>query len=167
MINELLFAVTLMSALGCALMGGVFFAFSAFVMKALDCLPPAQSIAAMQAINVAVMNPWFLGPFFGTAVACLVLAVSALLRPHTPGAVCLLVGSLLYLIGTMLVTVVFNVPRNNALAAVEPAHADGASRWADYLTSWTAWNHVRTVAALAAAASLTLTLWLPRDGVAA
>jgi uncharacterized membrane protein len=75
-----------------------------------------------------------------------------------PGAVYLLVGSLLYLVGTILVTIVFNVPRNDALAAVDPASANGARLWADYVTSWTAWNHVRTVAALAASASLTIGL---------
>jgi len=68
------------------------------------------------------------------------------------------VGSLLYLIGTILVTIVFNVPRNDALAAVNTESADGARLWAGYVTSWTAWNHVRTAAALAAAASLTVAL---------
>ena len=73
----------------------------------------------------------------------------------------MLLGSMLYLVGTMLVTIVFNVPRNNALAAVEPVSANGARLWAGYVTSWTAWNHVRTAAALAAAASLTIALcWL-------
>jgi uncharacterized membrane protein len=53
---------------------------------------------------------------------------------------------------------VFNVPLNNALAVVDPASADAASLWSRYVSSWTAWNHVRTVAALAAAASFTLAL---------
>ena len=60
--------------------------------------------------------------------------------------------------GVILVTVLFNVPRNNALATVEPASAEGARLWADYLRTWTAWNHVRTVAAIAAAAVFMLAL---------
>jgi uncharacterized membrane protein len=164
MIDQLLFGVTLAAALGCGLIAGAFFAFSAFVMKALALLPPAQGIAAMQSINVAVINPWFLGVFLGTALACVLLAVSSLLVWHKPGAVYLLAGSLLYLAGTFLVTMVCNVPRNNVLAAVEPASDEGARRWADYLVSWTAWNHVRTVAALAAAASLTLAARLALAG---
>lgn len=76
------------------------------------------------------------------------------------GAVYRLVASLLYLVGTILVTIVFNVPRNEALAAVDPASAEGVILWAGYVTSWTAWNHVRTAAALAAAASLTMALCL-------
>lgn len=158
MIDDVLFILTLLSAVGCGLIAGVFFAFSVFVMKALARLPPAQGIAAMQSINVAVINPWFMVVFFGTAAACALLAVSCLFMWHTPGVVYLLVGSLLYLVGTILVTIVFNVPRNDALAAVDPATADGASLWAGYVTSWTAWNHVRAAAALAAATSLTVTL---------
>lgn len=61
---------TVLSALGCGLMAGVFFAFSTFVMKALGALPPAQGIAAMQSINVAVINRWFMAAFFGTALLC-------------------------------------------------------------------------------------------------
>jgi uncharacterized membrane protein len=167
LVDELRFLLTLVSALGCGLIAGVFFAFSTFVMTALARLPPAQGIAAMQSINVAVINPWFMTAFLGTGAGCLALAVSSLLTWHKPGAVYLLVGSLLYLVGTLLVTMVCNVPRNDALAAVDPASAEGARLWASYVTSWTAWNHVRTVAALAAAASLTMALCLSRDGGAA
>jgi uncharacterized membrane protein len=128
MIEHLLFALTLVAALGCGLMAGVFFAFLVFVMNALACLLSAQGIAAMQSINVAAINPLFMAAFLGTAVAGALLAVSSLLRWHSPGASYLLAGSLLYLVGTFLVTVMFNVPRNESLAAVDPASADGAKR---------------------------------------
>ncbi len=158
MIDDLLFALTLVSALGCGLVAGVFFAFSGFVMKALARLPSAQGIAAMQSINVVVINPLFMVALFGTALACVALAVSSLFRWNEPSAVYMLGGSLLYLVGTILVTMVFNVPRNDALAAADPQSDDGTRLWAGYVTSWTAWNHVRTAAALAAAASLTIAL---------
>jgi uncharacterized membrane protein len=157
-VDGVLFAVTLIAALGCGLIAGVFFAFSSFVMKALARLPPAEGIAAMQSINVVVLNPVFLGAFVGTAVACVLVIVSALLRWQTPGAAYLLVGGVLYLAGTFLVTMVCNVPKNDALAAVAPADPHSASLWADYLATWTAWNHVRTGTALAAAAAITLAL---------
>jgi uncharacterized membrane protein len=83
---------------------------------------------------------------------------TALLRWHDPGAVYLLIGGALYLVGTLLVTMVFNVPKNNALASVAPADPEGASLWTDYLSKWTAWDHVRAAAALAAATSLTIAL---------
>jgi uncharacterized membrane protein len=157
--NNLLIVLTLSAVLGCGLMAGVFFAFSTFVMRALARLQPAQGIAAMQSINRTVINPWFLGVFLGTAAVCILLAGSALWRWQHPGAVYLLAGSLLYLIGTVLVTIVFNVPMNNALENVDPASNDAAGQWASYLVRWTAWNHVRTAAAFLGAASLMLVLW--------
>lgn len=149
-------ALKLFSALGCGLIAGVFFAFSTFVMNALARQPPAQSIATMQSINITVINPLFMTAFLGTAVACILLAVSSLLKWHQPGAAYLLVGSLLYLVGTVLVTIVGNVPLNDALAIVKPDSPEGSSLWVSYLTKWTFWNHVRTIAALAAAALFTL-----------
>ena len=158
MTDSFLSALTLVAALGCGLIAGVFFAFSAFVMAALARLPPAQGIAAMQSINIVVINPWFLTAFFGTAAACVGLAAAALLRWPAPGAAWLLAGGVLYPVGTILVTTACNVPLNNALAAADPAGADGAALWSRYLGRWTAWNHVRTAAALAAAAALILAL---------
>jgi uncharacterized membrane protein len=158
MIDKLISILTFLSGLGCGLIGGVFFAFSAFVMKALARLSPAHGIVAMQSINIAVINPLFFAFFFGTAAGCVFLAISSLSRWQRPGAVFLLIGSLLYLVGTILVTMLFNVPRNNALAAVDPTSSDGARLWTDYVVSWTAWNHARTIAALTAAALLTIAL---------
>ena len=160
-----LLALTLVAALGCGLVGGAFFAFSTFVMRALGRIPAAQGIAAMQSINVAVITPSFMGALFGTGVMCLILAIASLPSWPASWALYVLAGSVLYLVGTVLVTIVFNVPRNNALAAVDQASADGARVWTEYLRSWTAWNHVRTAAALAAAACLIMALLLsPGEG---
>jgi len=158
MFDTWLFGLTLVSALGCGLMAGVFFGFSAFVMRALARLPAAQGIAAMQSINIVVINPLFMAAFLGTGATCALLIVPAVRMWQGPGAACLLAGSLLYLVGTVAVTMAFNVPRNDALARVDPASTDGARLWAGYATVWTAWNHVRTVAALAAAVLFTIAL---------
>jgi uncharacterized membrane protein len=158
MIDGVLVPLTVLAALGCGLIGGVFFAFSGFVMKALARLPPAQGIAAMQSINVVAVTPPLMVALFGTALACVALAVAALVGWGRPGNAYLLAGGLLYLAGVVGVTIVGNLPRNNALAAVDPAGADGASQWARYVSGWTAWNTVRTVAAIAAAAALTIAL---------
>jgi uncharacterized membrane protein len=157
-VDHLLFASALLAALGSGLMAGVFFAFSTFVMRALARLPAAGGVAAMQSINVAAINPLFLGVFLRTAAACAGVVVGAASRWDRPGAAYLLAGGLLYLTGTFGVTIAFNVPLNDRLAAVPPDDPDAAGQWADYVRRWTAWNHVRTVAAVAAAATLTLTV---------
>lgn len=157
-VNDWLFLLKLFAALGCGLIAGVFFAFSTFVMSALARIQTTSAIAAMQSINITVINPMFMTAFLGTAAACIFLTVSSLLKWHQPGAIYLLLGSLLYLIGTFGVTIVFNVPLNNALATVKPDSSDGANLWLSYLANWTNWNHIRTAAALAAAASFTIAL---------
>ena len=156
--EHVLDALAFVVAVGAGIIGGVFYAFSTFVMRALGRLPAREAIAAMQSINVAVINPLFLGVFLGTAAASLGAAVGALAWWQRPGAGYLLCGGLLYLVGTFGVTIAFNVPLNNSLAAVSPGDADAAAQWAGYLGRWTAWNHVRTAAAVAAMVSLLLAL---------
>jgi uncharacterized membrane protein len=151
----LLFAATLATALGCGLVAGVFFAFSSFVMPALARLDPAKGISAMQAINVMAVTPVFMLAFCGTAAGCLGLIVVAVVGRHEAYAVPLVVGSLLYLLGTFGLTLRYHVPRNDALDAVEPAGADAPAHWTRYRAEWTRGNHVRAATALAAAAYLT------------
>lgn len=158
MIDGLVFILTLLALLGCGLVAGIFFAFSTFIMKALGKIPAPQGIAAMQSINIVVINPWFLTAFFGTAVVCLALTLVAVLGYTRSGTGLLLAGSLFYLVGTILVTMACNVPRNNALATVEQESAEGAQLWEGYLQRWTFWNHVRTLASLVAAAMFALAL---------
>jgi uncharacterized membrane protein len=153
MIGGLLVVLAFLSALGTGLIAGVFFAFSAFVMTALGRLPPDQGIAAMQAINVAVINPWFFAAFFGTAALCAILVITSLFRWSEPGAIFLLAGGLLYLVGTILVTMRLNVPLNDALAVAQPESAQAHGLWTRYLAEWTVWNHLRTAASLAAMAA--------------
>jgi uncharacterized membrane protein len=167
MIKGLFFALTFISAISCGLMAGVFFAFSAFVMNGLARLPATQSIAAMQFINAAAFNLLFAMAFCGTTAACVLLAVASLFMWHNPAGIFHLAGGLLYLVGAILVTLVFNLPLNGALATIDATSADSANLWAGYFTSWMVWNHIRTAGALAAAASLTIALCLPRNGGAA
>lgn len=158
--HQSLLILKLFAALGCGLIAGVFFAFSTFVMNALGRLAPAQGIAAMQSINIAVINPVFMTALFGTAAACIFLAFSSF-KWHQPGAIYLSIGSLLYLVGTVGVTIACNVPLNDALAKVDPGSAEGARLWASYLVNWTIWNHIRSAAALAASAALAIALRYP------
>jgi uncharacterized membrane protein len=155
-----LFALTLVTALGCGTVGGALFAFSAFVMKALHRLPAAQGIAAMQSINVVAVTPVFMIAVFGTAAASAAVIVATLVAWNEPSTGYLLAGGALYLVGTIAVTMAFNVSRNNALAVLRPDSPDAATQWDRYVAEWTGWNHVRTAAAIAAAALLTIALGL-------
>jgi uncharacterized membrane protein len=139
-------------AIGCGLLGGLYFAFSTFVMAALGRIGQVAGISAMNAINVDIVRSPFIPIFFGTTLASAALAGLAVFRGGEPGALAMMAGGIIYVLGMFVVTVVFNVPLNNALAAVDPASADAGSLWARYLRDWTFWNHVRTVACTGASA---------------
>ncbi|KPI08588.1 protein of unknown function DUF1772 [Actinobacteria bacterium OK074] len=152
------FVLTVLGVLGTALMAGVFCGFSVLVMKGLGALPPAQGVAAMNAVNTAATTPAFMGLFVGSTVLCTVLAVVTFVLMPSDGAAALLVGSSLYLLGAFGVTVVANVPRNARLLGMEPGSREAATYWSAYVREWTMWNHVRTVASAGAAVSYLLAL---------
>ena len=148
----MLTALALLVCIGAGIVGGVFFAFSNFVMKSLAQLPASQGIAAMQRINVVVVNPLFLGVFMGTAVLAAACAVAGFFPWNAPRSLFLLAAGVIYVVGSFLVTVAFNVPRNERLARMGSESAEAAAYWPAYVREWVQWNHVRTAASLASAA---------------
>jgi uncharacterized membrane protein len=150
--------LTLVTAVACALVAGFFFAFSTTVMRGLARLPAAQGVAAMQSINVVVINPLVMTALFETALACAVLVVAAFVEWGESYAPYLLVGGLLYLVGAIVVTGAYHVPRNNALATLDPNASDAERQWNRYVRTWTAGNHVRTIAPVASAVLFAIAL---------
>ncbi|HEX8056281.1 MAG TPA: anthrone oxygenase family protein [Novosphingobium sp.] len=146
--SVLIVAMLWISALCCALMAGLYFAFSTFIMRALGRIDRSAAIAAMNAINVDIQRSLFMPIFLGSTLIAAVLVVVTLLDLAAPYAAPALMGSAIYVAGMFVVTMARNVPLNNALAAIEPR--DGATNplWPRYLTEWTRWNHVRTLASL-------------------
>jgi uncharacterized membrane protein len=151
---DALLALTLVTALGAGLVAGAFFAFSTFVMAALGRVPAPEGIRAMQQINITVINPWFMGALFGTGLASLAVIVAALAGWDSSYSPYLVAAGGLYVVGYIAVTMAFNVPRNNVLAALDPEAPEAAGTWRRYLVEWTAWNTVRTVASLATMGAL-------------
>jgi uncharacterized membrane protein len=157
MIDGYLRILTIIAAVGAGVSGGVFFAFSTFVMKALGRLPSAQGISAMNAINKAAPAPLFMLALFGAGAVSIALSAVALRHLDQRWAVYVLTGTALYL-ACVILTMVYHVPRNNALALVDPTGPGAALTWTHYLSSWTAWNHVRTVTALAGSTAFIIAL---------
>jgi uncharacterized membrane protein len=153
-----LFGLTLAAVVGAGLVGGVFFAFSNFVMRALGRLRPSEGAAAMQSINITVITPTFMTALFGMGVVSLVLIGWGLADLDEPYAGWLIAGGMVYLIGEIATTGGYHVPRNNALARVDPQSEEGMRVWRTYLVEWTRMNHVRTVAGLAASALFAVAL---------
>lgn len=156
--QQAIFWLTLVAALGTGVVGGVFFAFSSFVMKSLARIAPNQGIAAMQSINIVVINPSFMLALFGTALLCIGLAIWAGINWARAGSAWIVGGAVLYVIGTAVWTIVFHVPRNDALAKIDPNAPESIAIWEQYVSVWTLGNHVRTAAAIAACACFVLAL---------
>jgi uncharacterized membrane protein len=142
------------SALGALVIAGVFFAFSNFIMPAFARLSASQGMPVMQSINITVLNPLFLSIFTGTAVLICMLAAMAVFGYASAGTLRIVAAALIYIIGCFGVTMMLNVPLNDALDKTDSLSAEGAAFWADFLISWTFWNSVRTFASLAAGALL-------------
>ena len=157
--SPLLLNLTTLAALGCAVLAGVFVAFSTLVMKALGRVPAPQGILAMQEINRAALTPAFMVLVLGTTLLCGLLTVSFLVW-GSGSALLLLAGGVTFLVGAFGLTAGYHVPRNNALDALDPSRADAVSRWTSYRRGWTRWNHVRGCASLAAAVLFTVALVL-------
>jgi uncharacterized membrane protein len=142
---------TTATAVSTAAVGGLFYAFSTFVMSGLDRTDPVEAITAMRGINAeAQANAPFLLLFMGSALLALGVGIVAALRFSQPGSGYVLAGAILGLVA-FVVTLAFNVPLNNRLDALDPAGlsaADALREWKSYLGPWTTWNHVRTAAPL-------------------
>lgn len=148
-------AVVAASATASAVLGGAFFAFSSFVMPGLAKLSAADGIRAMQAVNEAAPRSLLMVPLLGSAAGSVAVGIHAVVSDDAPDRPLRMAGAALGVVA-FAITVAANVPRNNALAALDPDSSASPTIWAGYLTEWTRWNHART---LAAASSAALLVW--------
>lgn len=139
---------TLGLAIASAVMGGVFFSFSTFVMTALGNLKPAEGIRAMQRINIDVFCWPFSVLFFGLPVVMAGLGIYSLIHYEQNNANYLLAASGTYVVGCFLLTVFGNVPLNNKLARIDPEAQGSVVVWQHFAINWIRWNHLRTLACL-------------------
>ena len=153
--------LTSLAAIASAAAAGMMYVFSTFVMRGLDRTGPVDAITAMRGINVdANSNGPFLLAYFGATLLAVAVGVVAVVQIRQPGSGWLLAGAIFGVLGA-LITMAFNVPLNNHLDTVDPAAlslADAAREWAAYLSTWTAWNHVRTVTSVIASALMLIGL---------
>lgn len=140
----------LLAGITTALMAGLFFSWSVAVMPGLSLLRNDQYLAAMQAMNRAILNPLFLICFM-LPVALLPLA--AYRYYHTVGFVWLLAAAVLYVAGVFLVTMIGNVPVNDQLDKMQLTLSIADDLQAMRMrieNTWVWLNHIRTIAAVAA-----------------
>lgn len=145
--------VLLLTMLLTALITGLFYGYSCSVNPGLGRLPDREYLLAMQSINEAILNPLFFLSFMGTSV---LLPVSAYIS-YTPvwslRFICLLLAALVYIGGVLGVTMMGNVPLNEALARFNIADATDSDLAAQRLLfekPWLVFHQIRTVSCVVA-----------------
>ncbi|MBA0045833.1 anthrone oxygenase family protein [Mycobacteroides sp. LB1] len=131
---------------------GLLFAFSAAVMPALGQQTAVAGAATMQSINRMIVNPVFLVVFLGSALCAVAAGVLAMAGSHRSWWI--VAGATICFVGTFVVTVVFNIPLNGRLDMVDVNSVDGQQFWRQYLSQWTAWNHLRVASGIVGTALL-------------
>lgn len=157
-----MFLLMQLSILAYALVAGVFLAFSDFIMRSLAITGGVGGVEAMQVINREVFRWVFMTLFLGMAALSVVIAAYAWMGVNGPAGMLILAAALMYLVGCFGVTVVFNVPMNEALAGMDLSSDATRDYWRQtYVPRWTFWNSVRTAAAAISAALLLFALlWM-------
>ncbi|WP_152364478.1 DUF1772 domain-containing protein [Microlunatus speluncae] len=156
--SGLLIIIGLLTALGSGLAGGFYLTFSASIMAGLDRLGPSAATRGMQSFNITVVRPPLMTVLFGTGLLGIVLIIVALITSAGSSTWLLVIGAVIYIVGSPILTMAYNVPRNNALDRTDPDGPEIAEQWARYNREWTAANHVRTLACLIATVLIILGL---------
>lgn len=145
-----------------ALSAGLFYAYHWTAMPGLNAADPMTAINALKSINVVITNPIFLFSFLGTLVFGAIAALLYLRAFGTAPALLVWAGVVVYALGVFAVTIVFNVPLNNELAAATPTPATAAAIWRAFYDPWMTWNLVRTIASIVTFLLFSSALWLER-----
>ncbi len=164
--DDLRLVSLLLATISMGLVAGVFGLYAHTVMPGLAKTDDRTFVGAFQALDRAIINPWFIGgEFVGALVLTLVAAVAHIGEPALPW---IAVALLLYA-ATSLITIRVNVPLNDQIkAAGDPdSIADLAAVRAEFDEErWVRWNLVRVIASTLAFALLALSLVLSGAGTA-
>jgi len=144
----LLSPLALLSLLLTGAIFGFFYAWVCSTMWGLDAADPETAIKAMQAMNASVRNGVFAPAFFATPLVSFATGLVAWSVGARPAALWFTLAGVVYLFGGMILTMVVNVPMNQALALVEtPLTKEAAlAVWTEYSAPWQLWNIIRTIA---------------------
>lgn len=146
----------LVSALASGLIAGLFYSYSCSVNPGLGSLSDANYLAAMQSINRAIINPVFFFSFMGIL---LLLPLSTYQHFGTGGRFYLLLGAtVVYAIGTFGVTMIGNVPLNEALDKMNLTGASAQELATNRLKFEVPWNRLHAIRTWASVLSFLLVL---------
>lgn len=130
-------------ALSTIFVSGLLYGFSDFIMRGLNKLSPKSATEAMQNINVTVYRSLFMLLFVLLAIGSVIVAIWSVLAHGWQDSAAVLSGSVLYILGMLLLTGRGNVPLNESLRVASSSSSDIESVWSDYYRKWTRLNTLR------------------------
>jgi len=134
-------ATLIAATMATGLAAGVFGLYQHTIMRGLARTDDRTFVGAFQAMDRAIINPWFMSSFFG---ALLLTAAAAFLNPGKAWIIAAFVLSL----AVVIITLAINVPLNDALkAAGDPDRITDLAAVCERFNEarWSAWNLVRTI----------------------
>ncbi|WP_319480232.1 DUF1772 domain-containing protein [uncultured Draconibacterium sp.] len=130
------------------LMAGLFYAWSISVTPGLAKINDVSYLQAFQSMNRAILNPLFFVVFFGLVILLPVLSYLSFQTSINNQFWYVILATILYFIGVMGVTIIGNVPLNNALEALQiesmtPEQMDEFRK--GFESKWNRLNIIRTI----------------------
>ena len=122
--------------------GGVYFAFSFFVMQSLNKVSHPEAIRTMNSINSVILkSPFMFLFFFSSFIAFIIFLENLILYKLISNEG---FASIVFLIGMFLCTAIKNVPLNNKLADFDynESSCNSEIEWNYYYNNWVKWNHI-------------------------
>lgn len=148
----------IISTMMLALIAGLFYSYSCSVNPGLNQLGDSEYIAAMQAINKAILNPLFFLSFMGTLLFLPVSLFFNFTAWDSPKFLLLLSAFILYACGTFGVTIFGNVPLNDALAAFPLKNSSIEEISLARKNFEIPWNNLHSIRTIASVISLLLVI---------
>jgi uncharacterized membrane protein len=131
---------------------GVFGLYAHTIMPGLRRADDRTFVGAFQAIDKAIINPWFMASFFGALVLTGLAAALHLSGDRRSALPWIAAAFILYLVAVV-ITLAVNVPLNDTIkAAGDPDRIGDLAAVRRHFSEarWSAWNLVRTVTSTAA-----------------
>lgn len=147
--------ILVLTATFTGLMAGLFYAWSFSVMLGFARLNDREFVSAMQKTNRAIQNPVFFAAFFGAPI---LLIISTFLHFGLPRFVLLFTATLIYLVGTLGITIFGNVPMNNRLDQFNLESATEGEITEQRANFERRWNNLNTIRTVTSTLALILTI---------
>tara|TARA_B100000003_G_scaffold172197_1_gene159934 strand:- start:383 stop:883 length:501 start_codon:yes stop_codon:yes gene_type:complete len=163
--SEFFVFALVLAILLCTLVSGLLFGFAVVVMPGVAKLSDRDFLLAFKHMDGIIQNnqPLFMLVWVGSILSVLVSAILGTMDLSGQEAVLLWIGCGWYLLGVQLPTIVFNIPLNNTIQALEIDklnESELTNSRVNFEAKWNRWNDIRTINGIIAVSTFLYLLYL-------